>query len=450
VSPRFGTDGVRGVANTELTPELALLLGRAAARILAGQSYLVGRDTRRSGPMLQAALAAGLASEGRQVIDVGVIPTPGLAFLAAAQGFPAAMISASHNPFTDNGIKFLGAGGTKLDLAAEAAIEAAMGAMSPRSAVPATAALGADPASVGEIVGDKDGKQRYVDWLVSLVAGSRLPRGEVVVDCANGAASTVAPAVFSELGLRHSVISASPDGTNINKECGSTHLGPLAREVRQRGAIAGIAFDGDADRMLAVDGTGAVIDGDHLLAMFAKDLKKTGQLRYDTVVVTVLSNLGLRIALEEAAITVVETPVGDRHVADALEAGGYALGGEQSGHLIFSEHASTGDGLLTAIKLLQLMGKTERSLGELSHSSMRRLPQVLLNVQVREPSRLHDASAVWTAVEEISEQLGEAGRVLLRPSGTEPCVRVMVEAPTHELAERHARLIADLVTSVLG
>ncbi|MGA8681640.1 MAG: phosphoglucosamine mutase, partial [Acidimicrobiales bacterium] len=292
---RFGTDGIRGVANTEITPEIALALGRAAARHLPGSPWLLGRDTRRSGPMLLSALAAGLASEGRDVVDAGVIPTPGLAWLAGERGTPAAMVSASHNPFGDNGIKLLGAGGTKLSVQHEVAIQDELvHAVRPESAV------GID---VGTISSDGSGLLSYIDRLAAVVPGAAAFDGKVVIDCANGAASVVAPAVFDQLGIEHSVISAAPDGTNINAGCGSTHLALLQAEVAGKGAALGIAFDGDADRMLAVDQAGEVVDGDQLIAMFAADLHERGRLAGDHVVVTVLSNLGLRLALTARGVS---------------------------------------------------------------------------------------------------------------------------------------------------
>ncbi len=445
--PRFGTDGIRGVANTELTPEFALALGRAAARGVAGEAWLVGRDTRLSGEMLQAGLSAGLASEGRDVIDVGVIPTPGLAWLAAGRRLPAAMISASHNPYVDNGIKLFDSSGAKISVEIELVLQDEL------DAAAAGAANGPGPeagAQVGRIAPDPRAVPEYVDQLVSVVEAASMPEGEVVIDCAHGSASHIAPLVFERLKVRHHVMFAEPDGTNINAGCGSTHLGPLTEEVLRRQAALGIAFDGDADRMLAVDHKGGMIDGDHLIAMFAADLSRAGTLAGDTVVVTVLSNLGLRIGLKSAGIDVVETPVGDRHVADALETGGYVLGGEQSGHLIFRQHASTGDGILTALKLLELLGRTGRTVAELADETMRRLPQVLVNVVVARPERLGDARAVWDEAKAVERELGETGRVLLRPSGTESCVRVMVEAPTHDEAERYAERIAALVRRDLG
>jgi phosphoglucosamine mutase len=451
VPPRFGTDGIRGVAGTELTAELALALGRAAARVLEGGTWLVGRDTRQSGPMLQAALAAGLAAEGRDVADLGVLPTPGVAWLASRRRLPAAVISASHNPFTDNGIKLLGPGGTKLDLATEQRVEEVLEALlGTGSAGPGGPAGAAGARALGSVSAEPEAWREYAAHLASVAEGSPMPEGEVVVDCANGAASLVAPAVLEALGVDAHVIFCEPDGTNINLGCGSTHLGPLQAAVRERGAALGIAFDGDADRMLAVDHAGEVVDGDQLIAMFATDLRGEGELAGGAVVVTVLSNLGLRLRLEAEGIEVVETPVGDRHVADALEAGGYVLGGEQSGHLIFRRHASTGDGILTAVKLLELLGRSGRPLAEVAAGAMTRLPQVLLNVPVPEPERLDGAEAVWQAAEEVQASLGDAGRVLLRRSGTEPCVRIMVEAGTHELAEGYAAQLAKVVEVELG
>ncbi|MGD0081654.1 MAG: phosphoglucosamine mutase [Acidimicrobiales bacterium] len=445
---RFGTDGIRGVANTEITPELALALGRAATRCLPGAPWLLGRDTRRSGPMLLDALAAGLASEGRDVVDAGVIPTPGLAWLAADRGAPAAMISASHNPFADNGIKLFGAGGTKLSMDDESAVQDELGRLT--GVAPANADSAGAKTGVGTISVAPEAIDGYVAYLIGAVSGAGNFGGRIVADCANGSASVVAHRVLERLGIDHVVISASPDGMNINAGCGSTHLGSLVSEVRQAGAALGIAFDGDADRMLAVDHLGNIIDGDQLIAMFATDLHDRGCLRGDHVVVTVLSNLGLRLALAAHGVSVIETPVGDRHVADALESGGYVFGGEQSGHLIFREHAATGDGMLTALKLLDLLARTGVSLFDLATSAMQRLPQRMVSIPVRDRSRLESASAVWDAVTAVEAELGETGRVVLRPSGTEPTVRVMVEATTAEEVERHVQRLAAVVARELA
>ncbi|HKH87926.1 MAG TPA: phosphoglucosamine mutase, partial [Acidimicrobiales bacterium] len=406
------------------------------------------RDTRRSGPMLLDALAAGLASEGLDVVDAGVIPTPGLAWLAAERGVPAAMVSASHNPFADNGIKLFGRGGAKLSISDESAVQDELARIT--SVAPAFSHSARGATQVGTISLDPDAAEDYIGYLAGVVAGAGGFRGRIVVDCANGSASVVAPRVLERLGIEHSVISASPDGVNINARCGSTHLESLVTEVLRSGAELGVAFDGDADRILAVDHAGNVIDGDQLIAMFACDLQDQGRLKGDHVVVTVLSNLGLRSALTARGVAVTVTPVGDRHVADALESGGYVLGGEQSGHLIFREHAATGDGMLTALKLLDLLARTESSLLDLADSAMQRLPQAMVNVPVRDRTLLESASAVWAEVRAVEAELGETGRVVLRPSGTEPAVRVMVEAPTAEEVERYVQRLAGVVARELA
>ncbi len=443
-TPRFGTDGLRGVANRELTPELALALGRAAARRLGAGAVLLGRDTRRSGTMLAAALAAGLASEGAIVIDVGVIPTPGIAFLAASRALPAAMISASHNPFADNGIKLLAAGGTKLPDHLERAIEEELDAL--------VAHRGASdrrgPGDVGEVRADPGAAEQYVAHLAGLVdlAGVRV---RVLLDCANGAASAVAPAVLTRLGVDAVVLAADPDGTNINAGCGSTHAGALGASVRAAGVGCGLAFDGDADRLIALDETGAIVDGDALLALFAIDLHERGELEGGAVVATVMSNLGLRRTLERRGIALIETPVGDRHVADALEAGGLVLGGEQSGHLIFRRDATTGDGILTAVKLLELLVRRDEPLSRLA-AVLERLPQRLATIAVNEPRRLSEADEVWAEVAAVEAELQGAGRVLLRASGTEAAVRVMVEAETDAAVDAAVRRLSFAVARALG
>ncbi|MEO6120728.1 MAG: phosphoglucosamine mutase, partial [Acidimicrobiales bacterium] len=345
--PRFGTDGIRGVADVELTPELVHALGRAAARVMRADRFLVGRDPRRSGPALQAALSAGLAAEGCAVVDLGVLPTPAVAFGSATLGAPAAMVSASHNRFSDNGVKLFATGGHKLDDATEAAIEAELHAI--LAGRPAAATTPA-----GGIVIDTELLGTYVEHLRSSLEGRRLSGLRVVLDCANGAASMVAPAVFAGLGAAVEVIADQPDGTNINQDCGSTHPEGLASAVAAAGADVGLAFDGDADRVLAVDRRGALVDGDQLLGLLALDRAARGRLVGGTVVVTVMANLGLRRAMVAAGISVQETPVGDRHVLAALATGGWSLGGEQSGHLIFPELATTGDGILTGLQVLDV------------------------------------------------------------------------------------------------
>ena len=441
---RFGTDGIRGVANFELTPELALALGRAAARHLPAREFLVGRDTRRSGPMLQAALSAGLASEGTRVVDVGVVPTPGLAWIAADRHSPGAVISASHNPFEDNGIKLLSATGSKLPDALELEIESELDAVILGSAAHLAPRGVPAGSGVGEIVSDPGLVEAYLDHLLSSVdlAGARL---RVVCDCANGAASPIAPRVLERAGVDAVVVAACPDGTNINAGCGSTHAADLAGRVVAEGADLGLCFDGAADRLIALDRHGAVVDGDQLLAMFAIDLQNRGALDNGALVATVMSNLGLKRSLERRGIAVVETPIGDRHVADALDRDGLVLGGEQSGHIVFRREATTGDGILTALKLLELLARTARPLDELASDSMSRLPQELRNVRVPEPGRLGAASAVWAEVTAVEELLGESGRVLLRASGTEAAVRVMVEAESSE----HARSAVDRLVAAV-
>jgi phosphoglucosamine mutase len=440
---RFGTDGIRGVANSELTPELALAVGRAAARRLGGRRFVVGRDTRRSGPMLQASLAAGLTAEGVDVIDLGVIPTPALAYVAASRRVPGVMISASHNPFADNGIKIFSQSGTKLSDAVEESIEAELANAKPSDA-PLTGG------SVGLIEPDDGAIESYIGHVLNVVEGIDLAGRHVVLDCANGAASVIAPEVLTRAGAKLTVVEAAPDGVNINAGCGATHPERVADAVVESGADLGLAFDGDADRVLAVDEAGNLVDGDQLIVMFAKDLDARGELSGHAVVVTVMSNLGLRRALSSASIGVVETPVGDRYVTDALEANGLALGGEQSGHIIFRRHSTTGDGILTGLVLLDLLARDHASLSTLASGSMTRLPQVLMSVSVPDPSLLGRASRVWAEVREVERELGSNGRVLLRPSGTEPLVRVMAEAPTEDSAREVVERLAEVVRHELG
>jgi phosphoglucosamine mutase len=457
LSLKFGTDGLRGVANDELSPELVLALGRAAARVVPAREFVVGRDTRLSGPLLQAALAAGLASEGVNVADVGVIPTPGLAWLSATREMPAAMISASHNPFPDNGVKLFAAGGTKLSDPVERALEAELGRLvgepagsaiaAPHSTADSKPVVGG---SVGRIDLDLAAVDNYGDHLVGSLEGRRLDGVSCVLDCASGAASRVAPSVLERLGADVRVIADAPDGTNINDGCGSTHPEGLQQAVVEAGAQVGLAFDGDADRMLAVDHTGSLVDGDHLMALFAADLQERGLLALDTVVVTVMTNLGMLLALEARGIRVHQTNVGDRHVLAAIEEGGFALGGEQSGHIIFRQLATTGDGILTGIQLLDLLRRRGRSLAELAGEAMTRLPQELVSIAVADPDRLASAGAVWDEVAAVEAELGHGGRVLLRASGTEPVVRVMVEAQSAEQARAAADRLCSAVRRQLG
>ena len=454
---RFGTDGVRGVAGIDLTPERVLGLGRAAARVLgvSGAPFVVGRDTRRSGPMLQAALAAGLAAEGFDVIDLGVLPTPGVADAALERGAPAAVISASHNPFGDNGVKLLSVGGRKLTDAQEVAVAQAWAGGSDAGA--GAPVVGA---AVGRIDADPEAAHGYRSKVVSALGGRTLEGLRVVLDCAHGAAYRTAPAILAAAGADVvEVIGVAPDGTNINAGCGSTAPGLLAAAVVAHGADAGLALDGDADRVIAVDETGEVVDGDRLLALFATDLHGRGLLKGPSVTVTVMTNLGFHQAMAVAGIAVESTPVGDRHILEALESGGGTLGGEQSGHIIFRGLfpgvAYTGDGTLTGLLLLDLLRRRGPGarLSEIAGSAMERLPQVLKNVPVAaiiDTARLAAADALHAAVRSVEGDLGQTGRVLLRPSGTEPVVRVMVEAPTEGEAGRAADRLAQVVAEVLG
>jgi phosphoglucosamine mutase len=437
---KFGTDGVRGVANLDLTPELVLALGRAAARVLPSWRFVVGRDTRRSGPLLEAALVAGLTSEGVDVSLLGVAPTPAVAWVAATQGIAGAVISASHNPFEDNGVKLFGTGGRKLDDETEAALEAELHRLLRHEAT-APARTGD---AVGTVVDGRPEVDRWVRAVADSIDGRRLDGLRIVVDVANGAASEVGPALLRSLGADVTVLHAAPDGTNINAGCGSTHPEELQRVVVEQGATAGIALDGDADRALAVDADGRLIDGDQIIAITAIDRRDAGTLIDDTVVVTVMTNLGFRLGMAEHGIKVLEVPVGDRYVLEALADGGLSLGGEQSGHVIFTDQATTGDGLLTAVQLLDVVARTGRPLAELADAAMTRLPQVLRNVRV-DRAAADVAAALSTQVAEVEAELGERGRVLIRASGTEPLVRVMVEAPTAAQAEAAAERLCEAV-----
>ena len=451
---RFGTDGVRGVANRELTAELVLALGRAGGRVLAepGSPFLIGRDTRVSGRMLQAALTAGLTAEGVDVVDLGVLPTPGVAWLSAADACPAAVISASHNRYTDNGVKFFAAGGRKLDDSTEARLEDELDGLVHDGA---TGAGDADPPAVGRVTTAVERRQRYVDALVASLPEGALAGLTVVLDCAHGAAFEVAPEVFRRLAATVHVIHDAPDGLNINAGAGSTHPEALQAEVVARRAGVGLAFDGDADRVLAVDASGELVDGDQLIAVCALDRKERRLLPDDTVVVTVMANLGFRQAMAAAGVKLVETDVGDRYVLEALEKGGWSLGGEQSGHVIFRDLATTGDGTLTGLQLVDVMVRTGRSLADLASVVVRR-PQVLRNVVVAEPARfgrvgpLDGNDGLAAAIASVRDELGDGGRVLIRASGTEPVIRVMVEAATPAVAESATETLCRAVTEALG
>ncbi len=448
---RFGTDGIRGVAGRELTAEAAVALGRAAGRILGsdGGRFLIGRDTRRSGPMLQAALAAGVASAGVDVTDLGVMPTPAVAAMAAAYGQPAAMVSASHNPFGDNGVKFFAAGGTKLPSEVQAEMESELnGLLEDRQGDRGSPVTGA---AIGTITSEPNALDWYEARLVAALEGRRLERIGVVVDCANGAASGTAADVLTAAGAEVlGTLGCTPDGSNINEGCGSTDPSGLARAVVDLGADIGLAFDGDADRVIAVDATGQVVDGDQMLAIFAEDFRDRERLADDTVVVTVMTNLGFHQAMAARGISVHQTPVGDRHVLEALDRHGWTLGGEQSGHLVFRDLATTGDGILCGLLLTDVMARTGRPLADLAGAGMQRLPQVLRNVEVAHPDRLDATASVWSEVEAVEAQLGARGRVVLRRSGTERVIRVMAEAPTESEAADVVGRVSAAVVSALG
>jgi phosphoglucosamine mutase len=439
----FGTDGVRGLANGDLTPELALAVAGAAARVLVAHDAshrpvaVVGRDPRASGEMLEAAVVAGLTSAGADVLLVDVLPTPAVAFLTGSYGADLGVVlSASHNPMPDNGIKLFAAGGVKLPDDIEAEIEAAV------DTGPATRPTGA---AIGRLRSADDAVERYGAHLLN-AQPTRLDGLHVVVDCANGAASFVAPEIYRGAGAQVTTIAAEPDGLNINDGVGSTHLGLLIETVRRTGADLGIAHDGDADRCLAVDSAGNVVDGDQLLAICALALREAGALRDDTLVATVMSNLGLHHAMRAAGIHVLTTGVGDRYVLEALRAKDLSLGGEQSGHIVFSDAATTGDGLLTALHVMARVAATGTPLVKLA-AVVQRLPQTLVNVRVGDREAVAASAEVAAAVKDAEAELGDSGRVLLRPSGTEQLVRVMVEAATQQHADEIANRLAAVVAA---
>ncbi len=442
----FGTDGVRALANGALTPELALRLGRAIVTVLVEEgverpSITIGRDPRWSGQMLEAGLAAGITSAGGDAVLFGVVPTPAVAHLTAgSEAHAGAVISASHNHAADNGIKFFGGDGFKLTDAEEDRLEELLEGDTVGGPRPTGTGLGRifeEPAAVG----------RYVEHLVA-ATDVDLSGLRVVVDAANGAASQVAPQVYRHLGADVVALHARPDGMNINDGCGSTHPEAICAAVIEHGADVGIAHDGDADRLICADHTGAEVDGDVILAILAREAQQRGTLASDSVVTTVMTNLGFRHAMEGLGVKVVTTAVGDRYVLEAMRSEGLNLGGEQSGHLIDLDHATTGDGVLSAVRLLGTIRRTDTSLAQL-RGVMTRLPQVLVNVRDVDRDGLMDADEVWLAVNEVEQQLGHDGRVLVRPSGTEPVVRVMVEAPTAEAAQQSADRIAAVVADAV-
>ncbi|WP_329035123.1 phosphoglucosamine mutase [Streptomyces sp. NBC_01725] len=448
----FGTDGVRGIANADLTAELALGLSVAAAHVLAEAgtfeghraTAVVGRDPRASGEFLEAAVVAGLASAGVDVLRVGVLPTPAVAYLTGALGADlGVMLSASHNAMPDNGVKFFARGGHKLADELEDRIENVYDEH--RTGAPWERPTGA---GVGRVRNYDEGFDQYVAHLIGVLP-NRLDGLKVVLDEAHGAAARVSPEAFTRAGAEIITIGAEPDGLNINDGCGSTHLDLLKAAVVEHGADLGIAHDGDADRCLAVDAAGEEVDGDQILAVLALAMREAGTLRGDAVVGTVMSNLGFKMAMEREGITLVQTAVGDRYVLESMKEHGYALGGEQSGHVIVLDHATTGDGTLTGLMLAARVASTGRSLADLA-GVMRRLPQVLVNVRDVDKSRVTTSAELATAVTEAEQQLGTTGRVLLRSSGTEPLVRVMVEAADLEQARAVAGRLADVVKSTLG
>ena len=444
----FGTDGIRGLANGQtLTAEIAVDVAVAAAHILVESSSnkgkrpraIVGQDSRASGEFLEAAVAAGLASAGIDVYRVGVLPTPAIAYLVGESGADlGVMISASHNPMPDNGIKLFSRGGGKLDDSIEAAIEKRMGE-------PWTRPTGRN---VGRIIFDETASARYLNHLATSVT-TPLKGLKIVVDCANGASSFVAPIAYEKAGATVVAIHRSPDGWNINENCGSTHLEDLQAAVVKEGADFGIAHDGDADRCLAIDGAGKVVDGDAIMTILAIGFKNRGGLTSNTIVGTVMSNLGFMHAMKDAGISVISTAVGDRYVLEKMIEGDFSLGGEQSGHLIMREFANTGDGILTALQLAQEVVRSGKSLAELA-SQMQRFPQVLINVSDVKKDKLDESAAIATAVATAESTLGENGRVLLRASGTEALVRVMVEAASDNLAQDIATSLAAVVKAELG
>ena len=436
----FGTDGVRGSANKDLTPELVFSLGKSASLVIAKShgkgkaKAVVGRDPRASGEMLEAALIAGLATVGVDVLKVGVLPTPAIAYLTKYYGADLGVVlSASHNVFSDNGVKFFSKDGKKLPDDVEDEIEKNLETVVPHPT----------GSEVGRVKEMADAYEAYLAHLLETVNTGALKGLKIVVDCANGAASEVAPDLYSRAGAQVIAIHNAPNGININDNCGSTHLESLIETVKKNNCDLGIAHDGDADRCLAIDHEGNVIDGDHILALLAHDFKQNGNLSSDTVVSTVMANLGFKIAMKSASINVIETAVGDRYVLEAMEEKNYVLGGEQSGHIIMRNHSTTGDGLLTALHLMNAVSSTKKSLKELA-GIVNKFPQILINVADVDKAKIDNAELV-AAVKKAENDLGEKGRVLLRSSGTEPLIRVMVEAETMKQAQDIAQLLAGIV-----
>ncbi|TFD99411.1 phosphoglucosamine mutase [Jeotgalibacillus salarius] len=442
----FGTDGVRGVANAELTPEMAFKLGRFGGYVLTKETtrpkVIIGRDTRISGHMLEGALVAGLLSIGAEVMRLGVISTPGVAFLTKAMGAQAGvMISASHNPVPDNGIKFFGPDGFKLTDAQEDEIEALIDAETDETPRPTGADLG--------IVTDYfEGGQKYLQYLKQ-IADEDFGGIHVALDCAHGATSALATHLFADLDADLSTMGASPNGLNINEGVGSTHPEALAEFVKEKNADVGLSFDGDGDRIIAVDENGQIVDGDQIMFICAKHLKSESRLKQNTVVSTVMSNLGFHKGLEEAGIQSIQTAVGDRYVVEEMRKGSYTLGGEQSGHIIFLDYNTTGDGLLSGLQLVNIMKMTGKKLSELA-AEMEIFPQKLVNIRVSDKHGVTDNPDVKAIIEQVEKEMNGDGRILVRPSGTEPLVRVMAEAPTKELCEEYVNRIAEVVEEEMG
>ncbi|WP_019007536.1 phosphoglucosamine mutase [Cohnella laeviribosi] len=442
----FGTDGVRGIANQNLTAELAYKLGRCGGVVLAGNSarpkVVIGRDTRVSGPMLENALAAGLLSIGADVIRIGVVSTPAVAYLTRVLGADAGvMISASHNSVEDNGIKFFGGDGFKLLDETEAEIEKLMDA--PEDTLPRPIGGG-----IGTETSDLQAKFRYLEYLKTTVRHS-FKGLKIVLDCAHGAAYELAPAIFRDLGAEVYAYGAEPTGLNINDGVGSTHPEMLAAKVKEHGADIGLAFDGDADRLIAIDENGEEVDGDFVLCICGEAMKRDGRLKHDTIVTTVMANIGFFKAAEKLSLKTVKTAVGDRYVMEEMVRGGYNLGGEQSGHVIFLDYNTTGDGILTALQLVDTVVASGKKLSELKQM-MSKYPQVLVNVRVADKSRFAGNKAIEEAVASAERELGDNGRVLVRPSGTEALIRVMAEGPDRAEIERHVESIAAVIRKELA
>lgn len=443
----FGTDGVRGIANSELTPELAFKIGRFGGYVLTKDKkerpkVLIGRDTRISGHMLEGALVAGLLSIGAEVMRLGVITTPGVAYLTKALGAEAGiMISASHNPVQDNGIKFFGSDGFKLSDEQEEEIEALLDQEEDHLPRP----IGSD---LGQVSDYFEGGQKYLQYLKQTV-DEEFTGLHIALDCAHGATSSLATHLFADLDADVSTIGASPNGLNINDGVGSTHPETLAEFVKEKGADVGLAFDGDGDRLIAIDENGNIVDGDQIMFICAKHLKAQGMLNEDTVVSTVMSNLGFYKALEENGLKSVQTAVGDRYVVEAMKKNNYNLGGEQSGHIIFLDYNTTGDGLLTAIQLVNIMKMKGKKLSELA-SEMKKFPQLLVNVKVRDKQAVMENQVVKAVIQEVEQEMNGNGRILVRPSGTEPLVRVMAEAQTEEECRRYVEKIAGVIQTEMG